>query len=167
MAYLFGKVFPFVWPYLKEYITGWLNHPYFKRHGYKIAIRKFGLILLFIAFIFIGTEYVATLRELELIKAEVKTAPPAYVSFEDVKNYHTLFNSPETQRQLNQCQLEIYSVTSQLTERTHALDLERQLHIKTKEELELLRRKPTLPATAPSSNRDSINQRLNPKKDPT
>lgn len=170
MAYLISKVFPFIWPYLKEAITGWIKHPYFKRNGYRMAMKKFGIICLFVAFVILGGEYAATLRELDLIKDEVRSKPPAYVSFEDVKNYHSLFNSPETQNALNQCRVDIYSLNTQLLERQYALELERQLHTKTKEDLELLRSRPVSSKKEPAkptdqSARDALNKRLNPKKD--
>lgn len=130
-------------------------------------MKKFGIICLFVAFVAIGGEYLSTLRELDLIKQEVKSKPPAYVSFEDVKNYHTLFNSPETMTQLNQCRADLYTSNSQIIELTHRLELERQLHEKTKQELEVLKSKPARPATSKPTedSRDAVNRRLNPRRD--
>lgn len=167
MAYLLSKVFPFIWPYLKELIAGWIKHPYFTHNGYKMAMKKFGLLLIFIAFLVIGNEYVATLRELELIKQEIKTKPSAYVSFEEVKNYHQLFNSPETLRALEESRATVLDLNSQVVELTHKLELEKTLHAQTKSELESYKAKPKAEQIQPTtkSNKDKLNDRLNPKKD--
>lgn len=166
MTYLLSKVFPFLWPYIKEIVTGWIEHPYFTRNGYKAAMKKFGILLIFIAFMVIGNEYVATLRELELIKQEVKSKPPAYVSFEDVRNYHDLFNSPETRQALDECRDQNAKLNADIIERNHELQLEKKLHEETKKQLE---RKGVPSTTSPPlkerSSRDILNDRLNSDKD--
>lgn len=167
MSYLISKVFPYIWPYLKEAITGWIKHPYFRRNGHAVALRKIGIILLFISWIILGGEYINTLNQFDALKEEIRTKPPAYVSFEDVKNYHALFNSPEIQESLNQCRVDIYALNKELLDKGYALELEKQLHTKAKEELELFKskRKVTSKPIPDSDNRDALNRRLNPKKD--
>lgn len=165
MLYLIQKSFPYLWPYVRELLAGWIQHPYFKTRGYAGALKKFGVVLLLVAFLVLGNEYLATNRELEEIKLKADVKPPTYVSFEDVRNYHSLFNSPQTQDALNECRINSLELERSSLAVTQALEVEKLLHQRTKDDYDALKERLTDGSTIPkNTTKDNINRRLNKQK---
>lgn len=101
LAALF-KIFPFVWPFLKEALLGGRNHPMFsnrkKKNGWVKAIIGF-LIVIVVA---LGDAYLTLHKENEALKQQLSTKVATNVSEQSIK--------------LMFCERDVKSITEQLSQ---------------------------------------------------
>lgn len=165
MLYLLQKAFPYLWPYIKEFLAGWIKHPHFKGRGYYEAIKKFGIILILITFLILGSEYMSLIKQLELLKATPKEESSTFVKFEDVQNYHTLFTSPETLILLNECRSELIEAYKTTSDVSRKLEVELLLHDQTKQRVIVLEGRILKQTPVPEEKITyDVNERLKPTK---
>lgn len=82
LAALF-KVFPFLWPFLKEMLLGGRNHPAFtnrKKAGWVKPVIGFLIVVL----VSLGDAYLTSLKEIETLKAELASKKDVSVNTQAV-----------------------------------------------------------------------------------